>query len=410
MKIDPATIDSATRLKMLERALEKGFKARDLGVSKSTVKAIRSGRFGVSDRLARRLLELLSPDDLLTINRELFSRYVDSGDEAVERSLISYLRGVAQRHPAAVYSAIKTVMIELEKMGFGQKSYRVDDGLIDEFRRFLEARVVEGRMSRETAGDRMRYLRRLLSMTGGVFSARRVNDVLRDESLNGSPFAAEHMYKAAKLFARHVLNDRELYLSIDRVSPRYSEPEAPSIEEVRLVHRALRERASRDESYVPALTLFSILAESGMRVEAAYSLSLASIDLAERVIRINRVSGTKRAYFTFISEGTASYIASRHIPYLESRKLIGRGKLFPVKPRILRLRIYEAMDEALGYRFELKLLRKRFAEHMSRYLSALELNIIMGHAPRSVVEKHYLLRDNVISLREKYDKAIYRLW
>ena len=79
----------------------------------------------------------------------------------------------------------------------------------------------------------------------------------------------------------------------------------------------------------------------------------------------------------------------------ERLDVLGRSsdKLFPFKPRSLRETIYEAMDEVLGYRFQLKAIRKRVAEHLSHHLSTLELQVILGHAPREVVEKHYLLRD-----------------
>ena len=243
-----------------------------------------------------------------------------------------------------------------------------------------------------------------------VVSAQRINKALREVSVEETPKIAENMYKAIKLFVKNILGDRDLYHSIDKIKVKYREAEAPSLDEISRVFNALLEKAYSSESYIPAVTLYILLAESGVRVETLYGLRLSNIDLGERIIKPMSDRGRKRDWFSFFTNDTRVWIERFHIPYIEYKGLSNRGKLFPFKPRNLRIKIYEAMDETLGYRFELKMLRKRFSEHMSHHLSSLELNILMGHAPRSVVEKHYLLRDSVITLREKYDKAIYRLW
>jgi integrase len=91
--------------------------------------------------------------------------------------------------------------------------------------------------------------------------------------------------------------------------------------------------------------------------------------------------------------------------YLE-RRGIRSNRLFPVKRVRVYQAIYEAMDRVLGYRFQPRLIRHRVTDHLSKYLSAFEVNALTGHAGRDVVEKHYLQRDNLEDLRAKYDKAI----
>ena len=72
----------------------------------------------------------------------------------------------------------------------------------------------------------------------------------------------------------------------------------------------------------------------------------------------------------------------------------------------MRQALCKAMETKLGYRLPLKLIQeKRVAEYLSYHLSTLELNVIIGHAPREVVEMHYLLKDQVEELHAKHDQA-----
>ena len=155
-------------------------------------------------------------------------------------------------------------------------------------------------------------------------------------------------------------------------------------------------------------TLVLLLASTGLRVETAYNLPLESLRLQERIVWVWSLKRSKRTYFSFITQSVAEELSA----YLEVRRghldVLGRSsdKLFPFKPRSLRQTIYQVMDQELGYRFQLKAIRKRVAEHLSHHLSTLELQVILGHAPREVVEKHYLLRDQIEDLRRRYDEAM----
>ncbi len=80
--------------------------------------------------------------------------------------------------------------------------------------------------------------------------------------------------------------------------------------------------------------------------------------------------------------------------------------MFPVKHRRVYEAIYKAMDKALGYRFEVRRIRHRVTTHLSQYLSAFDVNALTGHAPRSMVEQRYLLRDAREELRVRYDEAM----
>jgi len=156
----------------------------------------------------------------------------------------------------------------------------------------------------------------------------------------------------------------------------------------------------------PPRILLLTAASTGIRIQAIYDLRLENV--RGRTIWLWRSRHSKRIYFSFItrklSREMEEYLRYRS-DYLSA---LGRrsSKLFPYKPKRLRVELYDAMDRVLGYRFQLKQLRKRFAEHMSHYMSTLELQVLMGHASREVVEKHYLLRDQVEDLLRKYDKAM----
>ena len=183
--------------------------------------------------------------------------------------------------------------------------------------------------------------------------------------------------------------------AIPRPRIKWLEPEAPSWSDICRVAEAL------PYASLPRVLLL-FLGVTGLKVETAYNLKLEAVSLEDRKVWLWIQRRTKRAYSSFITprlaEEMKAYLEYRET-YLES---LGRSsdKLFPFKPRRLKQTLYEAMDKTIGYRFKLKQVRKRFAEHLSHHLSTMELQVLMGHANREVVEKHYLQRDLLEDLQQ----------
>jgi integrase len=400
----PGDVPQEARRRLLEVLAERRrVTPASLGVSRAYFYQLKRGLRPVPDWILEKLLETATDDDLARV--PFFAPYVDyqrvRGYD-IDR-LVRLVVEWARAHPASAKVLLDSLSAELERLGLVGKAIKVSEQHVREFEDYLKARVRSGDLDPETAEDRLRYLKMALEELGYVLSKQGLRSLIRRYQAS-QPGVADHMYKSLKLFVREVIQDRELLQAIPYPRVRWPSPRAPSWEEICRVVEALPEKSA-------PRVLMLLLASTGLRVEVVYNLSLSSLRLEERLVWVWRLKRSKRTYFSFVTPKVAGELSG----YLEYRKeyleLRGRGsdRLFPFKPRRLREAIYQAMDEALGYRFQLKLVRKRVAEHLSHHLSTLELNVIMGHAPREVVEKHYLLRDQIEDLRAKYDKAMERV-
>ncbi|WP_148678954.1 tyrosine-type recombinase/integrase [Aeropyrum pernix] len=398
---EPKDVPQEARRQLLNLLAERGkVKPSTLGVSRAYFYQMRRGLRPISDSILERLLELATDDDLAGI--PFFAPYVDyqrvKGYD-VDR-LVRLVAEWARANPASAKVFLDSLSAELERLGLVGKAIKVSERHVREFEGYLEARVRSGDMDPGTAGDRLRYLRMALEELGYVLTKQALRGLIRRYQAS-QPGVADHIYKSLKLFVKEVVQDRELLEAIPYPRVRWGSPEAPQWSDICRVVEALPHAGA-------PRALLLLLASTGLRVETAYSLPLDSLKLSERLVWVWSLKRSKRTYFSFITERVKGELEV----YLEARRrhleILGRGsgKLFPYKPRRLREAIYEAMDRELGRRFQLKLIRKRVAEHLSHHLSTLELNVIMGHAPREVVEKHYLLRDQIEDLRRKYDKAM----
>ncbi|MCE4614988.1 MAG: tyrosine-type recombinase/integrase [Desulfurococcales archaeon] len=257
---------------------------------------------------------------------------------------------------------------------------------------------MSGDLARKTANDRMRYLQLALRELNYTLTKRGLRRLIRRYQARW-PGVADHLYKALKLFVKEIIQDKELADSVPRPRIEWSSPKAPTWHDICLLAENLPYAS-------PPRMLLLTAASTGIRIQTVYDLRLENV--RDRTIWLWRSRHSKRVYFSFVTRKLAremeDYLRYRN-DYLS---VLGRrsSKMFPYKPKRLRLELYSAMDRVLGYRFQLKQLRKRFAEHMSHHSSTLELQVLMGHASREVVEKHYLLRDQVEDLLRKYDEAM----
>lgn len=400
--IDPRDVPQETRRRILLEARRDGVKPSDLGVSRGFMYQMMKGLRPVPDSVVRRLLELVSDDALLRADPAFFSRYVEYTrlDMPVDR-LLSFLVDYIKAHPASANLIISTLKAEAEKLGLTGKVYRVSLGDLERFEEYIMARVKSGDLARDTAGDRMRYLRQALEELDYTLTRSNLRTLIRRLQAT-RPGVADHTYKALKLFLREIVQDRDLLEAVPRPRINWRSPEAPSWSDICAVAGAMPYAS-------PPRVFFLLLAATGLRVETAYNLPVKSI--RGRLVWVWSIKHSKRTYFTYITpsleEEIRAYLEYRQA-YLDSTHKKS-DRLFPYKPRKIRQAIYEAMEETLGHRFQLKQLRKRFAEHMSHHLSTLELQVLMGHAPREVVEKHYLLKDQLEDLQRKYDETLIKI-
>ncbi|MEB3758713.1 MAG: site-specific integrase [Desulfurococcales archaeon] len=398
---EPDEVPQEVRYRLLLEARNRRVKPSSLGISRSFYYQLLNMERPVPSKVVAKLLEVLPDDAVLKADPVFFSNYIgysklDLPVDKLVQLLVDYIR----KHPASAKILVSTLQKEAERLGLTGKVIRVTRTQLREFEDYLLARVRTGDLTRDTAKDYIRYINRAMRDLDYTLNPHNLRRYIR--SLQAThPGVANHTYKALRLFVREVIGDRDLLTAIPRPRIKWPEPEAPPWSDICRVTESLPYAS-------PPRVLLLFLGATGLRVETAYNLKLEALSLEDRKVWLWIQRRTKRAYFSFITprlaEEMKAYLEYRET-YLES---LGRssGKLFPFKPRRLKQTLYEAMDKTIGYRFKLKQVRKRFAEHLSHHLSTLELQVLMGHANREVVEKHYLLRDQLEDLQAKYDEAM----
>ncbi len=380
----------------------KRVSAGSLGVSRAYLYMMKTGKRPVPDTILVKLLEVATDDDLARVPS--LARYVDYTSVKaweVGRIVRMFLEW-AKANPASAKAALESISLELERLGLTGRIIVVSEGHLEEWNAYLEARIREGSLHPETAREYNRYLRRSLEELGYKLGPHLVRAHLRRIALT-HPKIAHWESVALRLFVKEVLQDRELYSSLPSIRPRPRKTRAPRWEEICRVVEAVSHPASK--------AFLLLVASTGMRVETLRSLRLEQVRLEERLVWVWSDRRTKRDYFGFLTEKARDYIRDVYLPwrsiYLEK---LGRRseKLFPLKRVNLYAPIYEAM-ERVGTHFEIRAIRHRVTEHLSHYLSSFEVDSLTGHAPRDIVEKHYLQHDAREELLVKYDNAMSRV-
>ncbi len=255
---------------------------------------------------------------------------------------------------------------------------------VEGFRAWLSSK---GR-SKKTVKERCRCLRNFL-LSGTPLTARGLTAFFS----RLRPGEAEHYAKALRLYLKYK-GRRDLIEYVPSVSVKVEggAREAPRYEDVRKVAEYIETRE--------ALYLYAMLAESGLRPGLGYQLTRNDVILGHRVVKRPLATRTKRFWFTFyyvdLDEELSKYVRG-----------LSSARLFPKKPRNLRLEIYKAMDRALGYRFTLYDLRHFWISYMNyKGVNPLIVEVLAGHKPPFFrVTTDFYLAAWIKEWREEYDKA-----
>jgi len=156
---------------------------------------------------------------------------------------------------------------------------------------------------------------------------------------------------------------------------------------------------------------FALLAETGLRPGEPILLTIDDLDLEHGMIRIGKVTATKRAFVTFLRPEFLEWMKTNYLPRREFfvrafMDRVGRDylkvgvdvefwsrRLIPYDQGRLRKEIKDTAREVLGRDFELYELRKFFATHMvSQGVPESIVNVLQGRAPPSeyrILVEHY---------------------
>ncbi len=400
-------IPQTARRQLLLVLVERG-KVRPsiLGVSRSYLYMMKRGQRPIPDRIVEKLLEQATDDDLARV--PFFAQYVEYSrirSMDVDR-MVRLIVEWAKANPASARVLLDALETEFERLGLAGRAVKVTEAHWEEWLSYLDSRREAGTLSYKQWQSHRIYLKRLLDATGWVIAPGLVRRAIPEEAAR-SPKAAQKMSESVRLFVREILQDQDLYARLPRFRARSRKTVAPSWPDICKVIEAAE--------WPPAKALL-YLALSGMRIETLYTITIDKVDIDRRIVAPMADRRYKRDFFGFIPIVAVEYLREVYLPWREiwlETAVKGqedlRERFIPVKPRRIRQYLYEIMDRVLGYRFELRTIRHRVTTHLTLYLSKLEVDVLTGHAPRDVVQAHYLQLDILEDLRRKYDEAMSRV-
>ena len=395
-------ISNDVRVKIINYVMEqKGVKARDLQVTLNLISMIRSGKRRVTEDLLCRAMAYLSAEELARLLGEL--------PEVEPASVGDIIRVVVRARADKDFRDLLMSYLErylgdyIRSVG---KQWVVSE---DDINEFIRVKKLEG-VSEKTIRDEVHYIREALAEMNWTLSPENIREYLASLAEDGEEYVLKHTTYSLKSFLTAVLQPRDpllyglLYNSFRVYRPRnHNKTRLPSIEE-------LREILQRIES-IETRAYFIILAETGLRPGEPFLIAMDDVDLEHGMLRIGKITETKRAFVAFLRPETLDFIKTQYLPRREAfvngiTKAITASNLFddqvierfksrflPFDQGRLRREIKDAARQVLNREFELYELRKFFATWMvSHGVPESIVNTLQGRAPPNeyrVLIEHY---------------------
>ena len=379
----------------------KGVKPSELGYNKTYLYRVRHGMVPISDELFKALLRFIDVDE--------YARLVGSAPPLVEATPDDAVRVVKR---ALVDKGYRNLLFKLLRQAFGDEfreyraSWIVREADIEEF---IKAKRLKG-LSEKTIRDEVRYIRLALGELNWVLEPDGIREYIAGLAEEGEYNIARHVSVGLKSILKTVLKPRDpalfrlLYDSFTVYKHKATtHVKLPTLEQLQAIWRQLPSVESK--------FYFTVLAECGLRPSEPFLVSIDDLDLEHGVIRIGKVTETKRSFIAFLRPEFADWVK---VNYLPAREALIKAKLDIVKADYLgvnanaedwakrmipfdrdRLRreIKDTARQVLGREFELYELRKFFATWMvSQGVPESIVNTLQGRAPPSefrILIEHY---------------------
>jgi len=400
--INIGNIKNEERVKIINYVMEaKGVRARDLGVTINLISMVRSGRRRVTEDLLCRALRFLSTEEL--------ARLLGQIPELEPATVNDIVRVVARARADANFRELLLGYLDrylgeyVRSMG---TRWVVTEQDVEEF---IKAKRLRG-LSEKTIRDEVRYIRLALSELNWVLEPDGIREYLAELVNDGERYVARHVAVSLKSLLKTVLKPRDpalyrlLYDSFTVYRPKTNNHvKLPTLEQLRAIWQQLPSVESR--------FYFALLAECGLRPSEPFLASIDDLDLEHGMIRIGKVTETKRSFVAFLRPEVVDWVKSAYLP---TREALVKAKLDIVKADYLgvnanaedwarrlipfdrdRLRkeIKETAKQVLGRELELYELRKFFATWMiSQGVPESIVNTLQGRAPPSefrILVEHY---------------------
>jgi len=274
---------------------------------------------------------------------------------------------------------------------------------------FVKAKRLKG-LSEKTIRDEVRYIRLALSELGWTLTPDGIREYLAGLKEEGEDYILKHTAYSLKSFLKTVLKPRDtalfraLYDAFTVYRPKASNRiSLPNLEQLRAIWRQLPSIESK--------FYFALLAETGLRPGEPFLLTISDLDLEHGMLRVGKVTATKRAFIAFLRPEFLEWVREVYLPHrdawvekmskawlassLFSQDVIenAKQKLLPFEQSRLRREVKETARQILNRDLELYELRKFFATHMvSQGVPESIVNTLQGRAPPSefrILIEHY---------------------
>jgi len=393
----------------------KGIGPSELGYDKTYMYRVRHGLVPISDELFRVLLRFIDVDE--------YARLVGSAPPLVDATPDDIVRVVKK---ALVDRSFRNLLFDMLRQAFGDEfreyraSWTVTERDVEEF---VKAKRLKG-LREKTIQAEVHYIRQVLSELNWTLTPEGVREYLAELKEGGEDYVLKHVTYSLKSFLKVVLKSRDpvlfrlLYDSFVVYKPKVgSHIRLPTLDQLRVIWRQLPSVESK--------LYFTILAECGLRPSEPFLVSIDDLDLGHGVMRIGKVTATKRSFIAFLRPEVAEWIESEYLPHREAfvGSFIERvrqdylkvgvnvdawaKRLIPYDQSRLRHEIKEVAKQVLNRDFELYELRKFFATWMvSQGVPESIVDTLQGRAPpqefRILVEHYWSPRHE--ELRQWYLK------
>ena len=379
----------------------KGVKPSDLGYNKTYLYKVRHSLVPISDELLKALLRFIDVEE--------YARLVGSAPPLVDATPDDIIRVVKK---ALADKNFRNLLFDVLRQAFGEefREYRSSWVVTEQdLEEFVRAKKLKG-LAEKTIRDEVRYIRLALSELNWVLTPEGIREFLAGLAEDGETFVLKHVTYSLKSFLKTVLKPKDpalfraLYDTFVVYKPRSNNKvRLPTLEQLRRIWQQLPTIESK--------FYFALLAEAGLRPGEPFLVSIDDLDLERGMIRIGKVTETKRAFVAFLRPKFLDWIKREYLPrrdsFVESfiermgKDYLGVGvnaevwskRLIPYDQGRLRREIKEIAKQVLGREFELYELRKFFATWMvSQGVPESIVNTLQGRAPPSefrVLVEHY---------------------
>jgi len=395
-------ISNEERVKIINYVMErKGVRTRDLGVTLNLISMIRSGKRRVTEDLLCRALKFLSHEELVKLLGQI--------PELEPASISDLVRVIARARADPEYRDLLLSYLDrylgdyVRIMG---TKWVVTEQDIEEF---VKAKRLKG-VSEKTIRDEVHYIREALAELNWTLTTEGVREYLAELAEDGEEYVLKHTTYSLKSFLKTVLKPKDpalfraLYDTFTVYRPKSNNhTKLPTLEQLRQVWQSLPTIESK--------FYFALLAETGLRPGEPFLLTIDDLDLEHGVLRVGKITATKRAFVAFLRPEVIDWVKREYLPLrdawvegmgrawlasnLFSQDVVENAKrrLIPFDQSRLRREIKETARQVLNREFELYELRKFFATHMiSQGVPESIVNTFQGRAPPSefrVLVEHY---------------------